>query len=121
MEQTIETATAKPARRYARRSDKATAAAAPVRPTSAKPSAAQKPAREKSSPRVTKADIVTGLLARPCGATISQMCEATGWQQHSVRGFLAGKVKKLPGANLTSDKTDGGRVYRLTSGHPVPA
>ena len=121
MEQTIETATAKPARRYARKSDKATAAAAPARPTSAKPSAAQKPAREKSPPRVTKADIVTGLLARPCGATIPQMCEATGWQQHSVRGFLAGKVKKLPGASLASDKTDAGRVYRLTSGDPVRA
>ena len=70
---------------------------------------------------VTKADIVIGLLARPAGATIAQMCEATGWQQHSVRGFLAGKVKKKAGVTLNSDKTDAGRIYRLTTNDAVPA
>jgi hypothetical protein len=40
----------------------------------------------------------------------------TGWQQHSVRGFLAGVVRKKLGLKLTSDRSDGPRVYRIVSG-----
>ncbi len=64
--------------------------------------------------RVTKHDRVLTLLSRREGATIPEMMEATNWQQHSVRGFLAGTVKKKLGFTLTSKKTEGElRRYRI--------
>jgi hypothetical protein len=64
--------------------------------------------------RVTKHDRVLTLLTRREGATILEMMEATDWQQHSVRGFLAGMVKKKLGFTLTSKKLDGeARRYRI--------
>jgi hypothetical protein len=98
-------------------------------PTSAK-RVKSKPAGRSSSPdtastkagtgdpphiaRVTKHDRVLLLLSRKDGATIPEMMEATGWQQHSVRGFLAGTVKKKLGFALASSKTAGElRRYRI--------
>ena len=60
------------------------------------------------------------MLRTPGGATIEAMVHATGWQQHSVRGFLAGVVRKRLGLNLISDAGDSGRVYRIDD-HPVDA
>lgn len=55
------------------------------------------------------------MLRSPTGATIAAMIEATGWQQHSVRGFLAGVVRKRLKLKLTSKKVDGTRVYQIAS------
>ncbi len=57
---------------------------------------------------------VIALLQRPQGATISQICEATGWQTHTVRGAFAGTLKKKLGLVIVSQKSSAGdRVYRI--------
>jgi hypothetical protein len=56
------------------------------------------------------------MLQSPPGATIAAMMKATGWQQHSVRGFLAGVVRKRLKLELASKKVDGNRVYQIASG-----
>jgi hypothetical protein len=67
-----------------------------------------------ASARNTKRDRVLSLLNQRKGATIPEIMRATDWQPHSVRGFLAGTVKKKLGLALTSSKSDGElRRYRL--------
>ncbi len=57
---------------------------------------------------------VIRMLQRPEGATIGQICTATGWQAHTVRGTFAGAFKKKLGLNIVSDKPKGGeRIYRI--------
>jgi hypothetical protein len=53
------------------------------------------------------------MLQSPDGATMVAMMKATGWQQHSVRGFLSGVVRKKLKLNLNSNKIDGSRVYSI--------
>ena len=71
-------------------------------------------------PRFSEATIVGGssaviqMLQRPEGATIPQICEATGWQSHTVRGTFAGAFKKKLGLTITSTKDAGmEHVYRI--------
>lgn len=61
--------------------------------------------------RMTKQERVLTLLNRTEGASIDEIMVATGWQQHSVRGFFAGTVKKKLGFNLVSNR-DGTEVRR---------
>jgi hypothetical protein len=86
---------------------KAPKSAKPVKRSPNKPSHAQ--AREGSK----KAAILT-LIGRPHGATLAEIMKATGWQAHSVRGFVSGTLGKRMGLVVESAKReDGQRVYRL--------
>ena len=69
----------------------------------------------------TKHARIIAMLRTSAGATIASLVAATEWQQHSVRGFLAGVVRKKLGLNLVSEQTEKGRVYRITSGKAPPA
>ena len=59
---------------------------------------------------------VLALLRGSNGATIATVMRSTGWQPHTVRGFLAAVVRKKLGLKLESNKTDGERVYRIVGG-----
>ena len=61
----------------------------------------------------SKQSRVIAMLQSPTGATIAAMMKTTGWQEHSVRGFLAGVVRKRLKLKLGSKKVDGNRVYRI--------
>ena len=78
------------------------------------------PSRAAARPNTKHARIIA-MLRKPAGATIAAIMAATDWQQHSVRGFLAGVVRKKLGLNLTSEQTDKGRVYRIKDGKAAPA
>ncbi len=60
-----------------------------------------------------KLGVIVEMMRRPEGATLAQMSEATDWLPHSVRGALAGALKKKHKLTVTSEKTDAGRVYRI--------
>jgi hypothetical protein len=83
------------------------------RSTPASPRTAAKPE--------TKHALMIAMLRSPAGATIAALVTATKWQQHSVRGFLAGVVRKRLGLNLVSEQTDKGRIYRIKDGNAAPA
>jgi hypothetical protein len=73
--------------------------------------APRKPTLAKSN-GTSKADEIIRLLQRKSGASIIEIQKATGWQPHSVRGFLSGTVKKRLGCDLRSEKSaDGARRY----------
>ena len=80
--------------------------------SSATPMAVGKIKRPNGEP-ASKQERVIAMLKLPAGATIDAMMKATGWQQHSVRGFLAGVVRKRLKLKLGSKKVDGERVYRI--------
>ena len=83
------------------------------RATTAKPPQPAMPEPEKRNEAGSKQARVIEMLQSPTGMTIAAMMKETGWQQHSVRGFLAGVVRKKLKLKLDSKKIDGSRVYRV--------
>jgi hypothetical protein len=82
----------------------------------AKPAAHQQP-RSASQPTTrhqSKKAHIIAMLRAPRGVTIEAMARAANWQPHSVRGFLAGVVRKKLGLTLVSADGENGRVYRIT-------
>ena len=74
------------------------------------------PDQQSGQAPTTKYAQLVKLLSRPEGASLEELMRATNWQQHSVRGFLAGTVKKKMGLALTSSKADGElRRYRIAA------
>lgn len=63
---------------------------------------------------VSKIDLLISKLNRPSGATLAELVQATGWQAHSVRGAIAGALRKK-GMTVASEKVDGTRRYRLNA------
>jgi Protein of unknown function (DUF3489) len=95
--------------------------AAPKAASSAKPNKRPKAPKSKAAGSVatregTKQSQLIDLLRRPKGATIDEIAEALSWQPHTVRGAIAGTLKKKLGLDVTSEKDDKrGRIYRTAN------
>jgi Protein of unknown function (DUF3489) len=85
------------------------AAARPSRPTKIAPANDQKGKGGRSSKQAR----VVAMLRSSTGTTIAAVMKATGWQQHSVRGFFAGVVQKKLRLKLDSKKIGDNRIYRI--------
>jgi hypothetical protein len=70
---------------------------------------------QKLHPPTTKADLIIDLLKQPSGATIEALMALTGWQPHSVRGFISAQLAKRMGFQIKSFKRDGQHVYQIAS------
>lgn len=103
----------KPKRKKSTKASKASDGA-PAREISAAAAKSRKASPRPSETKQSKSDLVLKKLRLAKGATIDMLMEATGWQAHSVRGFLSAVVKKNLGLNLVSEVgKDGVRRYRI--------
>lgn len=119
-----ETGTAQTAAEKPKATKKARLGAQGAHVTPKKGKVSKKASPAKKAPKATKKAGVTrdgskaasilDLLKRPDGATLAELMKATGWQAHSVRGFLSGTVSKKLGLAVTSAKVqDGQRTYSI--------
>lgn len=99
-------------RSLAKRSGAKKAAAVSAKSTKASPNRAKPDSKQ---------DKIVTLLQRPKGATLDALVKETQWQKHSVRGFLAGTVRKKLKLPLLSEKIDGVRTYRIGTGKAARA
>ncbi|MGB6537622.1 MAG: DUF3489 domain-containing protein [Xanthobacteraceae bacterium] len=90
-------------------------------PSGAAAKASDSTSKPNKSNSGSKQSRVLSMLRSPAGTTIAAMMLTTGWQQHSVRGFLAGVVRKRLKLKLTSKKVDGTRIYQIASGGDAKA
>ena len=74
----------------------------------------------KPSHSDSKQALVLAMLHRKQGTTITAVMQATGWQPHSVRGFLTAVVRKKLGLMLVSEKIGEERVYRIVANNVAP-
>jgi hypothetical protein len=88
--------------------------AAPLKPITTAAHRQPRPAAQPTARRESKKAHLIAMLRAPSGATIEAMARAAKWQPHSVRGFLAGVVRKKLGLTLVSTDSENGRVYRIT-------
>ena len=95
---------------------KATARSASLVTIKSKSSRSGRTSSKPERQPATKHARIIAMLRAPAGATITAIMTATEWQQHSVRGFLAGVVRRKLGLNLVSELTDKGRIYRIKDG-----
>jgi hypothetical protein len=93
-----------------------TATRAAKRPPKRKAKSKSTSGQQRESRPNSKQVKVVAMLRAPSGTTLAAIMKATGWQQHSVRGFFAGVVRKKLHLNLSSKKVDGKRVYRIVGG-----
>jgi len=121
-----ETATVKVADEQNKRGKKPRAAAQRAHVASKKAKSAKKASAAKKTPTRakeagaardgSKAAKVLALLKRPDGVTLKELIKATGWQPHSIRGFLSGAIGKRMGLTVESAKAEGGeRTYSVKS------
>ena len=82
-------------------------------PKSRKSPTVSKPKRVAGKPASTKTERVIALLRRPEGATLQALLADTGWQPHSVRGFISAQISKRMGLRVKSFTREGQRVYRI--------
>ena len=86
---------------------------APVKNSNSVPARSlDQPVRHRAGSKQAR---VVEMLMKPAGATIGDIMKATHWQQHSVRGFLAGVIRKKLKLTLTSEATEAGRIYKVTA------
>ena len=94
--------------------------ATPAKKANKAATSAQSPTKKATGARQgSKTAKVLDLLKRSGGASGKELMKATGWQAHSVRGFLSGVLGKKMGLTVTSTKAEGGeRRYSITSFRP---
>ena len=96
----------------ARHASTKTAKVAPVKKISSAPTRSlNPPVKHRAGSKQAR---VIEMLMKPEGTTIGDIMKATDWQQHSVRGFFAGIIRKKLKLTLTSEATEAGRIYKVT-------